>query len=91
MRFSRGITFVVLLLGAAWRVREDIFDAFRKLVLVPDLGQRRTDLTSQPLRSQTVGNYLIAYAPEEKLLLVVGVLHGRRSPRVIAAILRGRK
>jgi hypothetical protein len=37
-----------------------------------------------------VGEYLIAYAPEEKPLWVVAVMHGRRSPRVMAAILRGR-
>ena len=76
---------------AARRVREDILDAIRKLVAFPNQGHRRTDLTSRPLRFQTVRNYLIAYAPEEKPLLVVGVLHGRRSARVIAAILRGRK
>ncbi|HXB73939.1 MAG TPA: hypothetical protein VNY05_37210 [Candidatus Acidoferrales bacterium] len=35
--------------------------------------------------------YLIAYAPEEKPLWVVAVMHGRRSPRVMAAILRGRE
>jgi hypothetical protein len=38
-----------------------------------------------------VRNYLIAYAPDESPLLVLSVLHGRRSPRVIAAILRERK
>jgi len=31
--------------------------------------------------------YLIAYAPEEKPLWVVAVMHGRRSPRLMAAIL----
>jgi len=34
---------------------------------------------------------VIAYAPDEKPLAVIAVLHGRRSPRVIAAILGGRK
>jgi len=42
------------------------------------------------LRFQIVREYLVAYAPEAKPLLVVAVLHGRRSPRVIAALLRGR-
>jgi hypothetical protein len=32
--------------------------------------------------------YLIAYAQDEKPLWVVAVMHGRRSPRVMAAILR---
>jgi plasmid stabilization system protein ParE len=76
---------------AARRVREDILDAIRKLVRFPNQGHRRTDLTSRPLRFQTVRDYLIAYAPDEKPLVVLAVLHGRRSPRVMAAILRGRK
>jgi hypothetical protein len=37
-----------------------------------------------------VRDYVIAYAPDEKLLAVIAVLHGRRNPRVIAAILRAR-
>jgi toxin ParE1/3/4 len=76
---------------AARRVREDILDAIRKLVRFPNQGHRRTDLTSRPLRFHTVRDYLIAYAPDEKPLVVLAVLHGRRSPRVMAAILRGRK
>ena len=76
---------------AARRVREDILDAIRRIVPFPHHGHQRTDLTSRPLRFQTVRNYLIAYAPDEKPLLVLAVLHGRRSPRVMAAILRGRK
>jgi hypothetical protein len=35
-----------------------------------------------------VREYLIAYAPDEKPQWVVAVMHGRRSPRVMAAILR---
>jgi hypothetical protein len=38
-----------------------------------------------------VRDLLIAYAPDEKPLLVVAVLHGRRNPRVIAALLRTRE
>jgi hypothetical protein len=33
---------------------------------------------------------VIVYAPDEKPLAVIAVLHGRRNPRVIAAILRRR-
>jgi plasmid stabilization system protein ParE len=33
----------------------------------------------------------IAYAPEESPLWVVAVMHGRRSPRIMAAILRDRE
>jgi toxin ParE1/3/4 len=77
--------------AAARRVREDILDAIRKLVRFPHQGHSRTDLTSRPLRFHVVRNYLIAYAPDEKPLLVLAVLHTRRSPRVMAAILRGRE
>ena len=77
-------------LDAADRVRDEIFDAMRALVAFPHHGHRRPDLTSRQLRFQIVREYLIAYAPEERPLLVIAVLHGRRSPRVIAAMLRGR-
>lgn len=75
---------------AADRVLDEIFEAIRALVPYPQLGHSRSDLTSRPLRFQTVRNFIIAYAPDEKPLLVVAVLHGRRNPRVIAALLRGR-
>lgn len=75
---------------AARRVREEILDAIRALVSFPYQGHRRTDLTSRPLLFKTVHDYLIAYAPDERPLLVIAVLHGRRSPRVMAAILRAR-
>jgi toxin ParE1/3/4 len=75
---------------AARRVREDILDAIRALVPFPRQGHRRTDLTSRPLLFRTVRDYLIAYAPDEHPLLVIAVLHGRRNPRVMAAILRAR-
>ncbi len=76
---------------AADRVVEEIYETIRGLVPFPRLGHKRSDLTSRPLRFQTVRDYLIAYAPDENPLVVIAVLHGRRSPRVIAAILRGRE
>ena len=76
---------------AARRVREDILTAVRRLLAFPRQGHKRPDLTPRPLRFQTVRDYLIVYAPDEKPLVVIAVLHGRRSPRVIAAILRGRE
>ncbi len=78
-------------LDAADRVIADIFDALRTLVASPHIGRRRPDLTSCPLRFKLVRDYLIAYAPDESPLWVVAVLHGRRNPRVMAAILRGRE
>lgn len=76
---------------AARRVRENILSAIRAVVPFPHRGYRRTDLTLRPLRFVMAGAYLIAYAPDEKPLWVVAVMHGRRSPRVMAAILRGRE
>jgi plasmid stabilization system protein ParE len=76
---------------AAKRVREEILDAIRALVPFPQQGHRRRDLTSRPLRFKVVREYLIAYAPDERPLWVIAVMHGRRSPRAMAAILRGRE
>jgi plasmid stabilization system protein ParE len=75
---------------AARRVREDILEAIRDLVPFPNQGHPRHELASRPLRFQVVRDYLIAYAPEESPLVVIAVLHGRRNPRIIAAILRDR-
>ena len=67
-----------------------IFEAIQSLVPFPHIGHSRPDLTARSLRFQPMGEYVIAYAPEEKPLAVIAVLHGRRSPRVIPAILRSR-
>ncbi len=77
--------------AAADRLITEIIDAIDALVPFPGVGHRRPDLTSRPLRFILVRDYLIAYAPDEKPLWVVAVMHGRRSPRVMAAILRGRE
>jgi|ERR1700733_6612780 plasmid stabilization system protein ParE len=76
---------------AADRVITEIYHAVRALVSLPHQGHRRPDLTSRPLRFIAVYDYLIAYAPDEKPLWVIAVMHGRRSPRLMAAILRGRE
>jgi antitoxin ParD1/3/4/toxin ParE1/3/4 len=77
-------------LDAADRVREEIFEKIRSLVAFPHQGHSRTDLTSKPLRFQSVRDFVIAYVPEEKPLVIIAVLHGRRNPRVIAALLKER-
>jgi plasmid stabilization system protein ParE len=78
-------------LDAADRVMSEIFDAIRGLVPFPHRGHRRPDLSSRSLRFTLVREYLIAYAAEEKPLWIVAVMHGRRNPRIMAAILRGRE
>jgi plasmid stabilization system protein ParE len=78
-------------LDAADRMIAEILTVVDALVLFPGRGHKRPDLTSLPLRFILVREYLIAYAPEERPLWVVAVMHGRRNPRVMAAILRGRE
>jgi plasmid stabilization system protein ParE len=77
-------------LDAADRVLEEIYQTVRSLVAFPRHGHTRPDLTTKPLRFHSVRDYVIAYAADEDPLIVIAVLHGRRSPRVIAAILRER-
>lgn len=78
-------------LDAADMVIAEVLSSITALVPFPARGHRRPDLTSRPLRFILAREYLIAYAPEEKPLWVIAVMHGRRSPRVMAAILRGRE
>jgi|ERR1700676_2491817 len=76
---------------AADRVLEEIREAIRALLPFPQSGHRRPDLTSRPIRFHPARDFLVAYTPDEIRLVVLAVLHGRRSPRVMAAILRERK
>ena len=76
---------------AADQVLQEIYEAIQTLVSFPQLGHSRPELTPRTLRFHPVRNYLIVYASIEKPLLIVAVLHCWRSPRVIAAFLRGRK
>jgi plasmid stabilization system protein ParE len=76
---------------AADRVLADIHSTLTLLAGSPRIGHRRPDLTTRPLRFHVVRDeYLIAYAPDETPLWIVAVLHGRRNPRLMAAILRDR-
>ncbi len=77
-------------LDAADRVLEEIFRTIRVLVAFPHQGHKRPDLTSRPLLFHSIRDYVVAYTPDEKPLMVIAVLHGRRNPRVIAAILQER-
>jgi plasmid stabilization system protein ParE len=75
---------------AADRVLSELFAALEMLGGSPNVGHRRPDLSSHALRFWPVRSYLIAYAPDVRPLWVVAVLHGRRSPRLLAALLQGR-
>ncbi len=76
---------------AADRMVSELFERIRLLTQFPNQGFRRPNFTSLPVRFVPVGEYLIAYAPEKNPLCVVAVMYARRSPGVIAAILRGRE
>lgn len=77
--------------NAADRVLADIHSTLILLAGSPHLGHRRPELATRPLRFHVVREeFLVAYAPEEKPLWVVAVLHGRRNPRLMAAVLRER-
>ena len=78
-------------IDAADCVLADIHALLGTLAASPHIGHRRPDLTARPLRFHVAGDeYLVAYAPDEKPLWVVAVLHGRRNPRLMAAIRRNR-
>ena len=76
--------------AAADRLSAEIFETLRSVAASPHIGHRRPDLTSRAMRFALVRDYLIAYAPDEDPVWVLAVIHGRRNPRVMAAILRGR-
>jgi toxin ParE1/3/4 len=78
-------------IASADRVIGDIHETLELLVPLPHQGHKRPDLTSRPLRFKRVRDYLIVYAPDEKPLWVIAIIHGHRNPRVMAAILRGRE
>jgi plasmid stabilization system protein ParE len=75
---------------AADRVLDEIERAIDMLVNNPHAGHLRPDLNTRTLRFWLVRSYLIAYAAENPLL-IVGILHGRRSPKIITNILLDRK
>ena len=78
-------------IDAAFRVIDEILQRCKDLGAFPHQGHRRPDLTNRPLRFVRVRDYLVAYAPDKRPLWILAVMHGHRSPRVMAAILRGRE
>jgi plasmid stabilization system protein ParE len=76
---------------SADRVVTEIFTAIRNLVPFPHRGFHLPHLSSHSVRFALVREYLIAYVPDAVPLQVLAVLHGRRSPRILAAVLRGRQ
>jgi len=79
-------------LDAAERVISTLFSTIEGLVpqAVRHRGHRRPDLSDAPLLFVGVYDYLIAYAPDENPLIVIAILHARRSPRILAKLLADR-
>ncbi len=75
---------------AANRIVAQVLATCENLSRFPHQGHYRPELSSRPLRFAVVRDYLLAYAPDERPLWVVAVSHGKRNPRILAAILRGR-
>jgi plasmid stabilization system protein ParE len=73
--------------SVASRIETEFFETFALLSTQPNMGFKRPDLTSLPLRFWIMREYLIAYAP----LFIVAVIHGKRHPRTIARILDRRQ
>jgi toxin ParE1/3/4 len=68
---------------AADHIRDEIFDAFRKLAKMPGMGHTRCDLAAEPLRFWSVRSYLIIYRGEKCPIEIVRVLHGARDVQAI--------
>jgi plasmid stabilization system protein ParE len=76
---------------AADRLIAEILSRIRRLASFPNQGHRRPNLTARPMRFVRAHNYLIAYAVHKNRFASFAVIHGRRDPRVTAAILRSRE
>jgi len=74
------------------RIRDEIFNAFRKLADTPGVGHFRSDLSAEPLRFWRVRKYLIIYRSEKQPIEIVRVLHGARDVQAILGsnIIRGK-
>jgi antitoxin ParD1/3/4 len=71
---------------AANRVESEIVATCRRLAMHPQMGVRRQDITTLPVRFWTVTkfpNYVIIYRPETNPLQVIAVLHGKRDLREV--------
>jgi plasmid stabilization system protein ParE len=69
------------------KVITDLRTGMNKVSKSPGVGHERNDLTELPVRFYKVHRFLIVYAPHEKPLGIVRVLHASRD---ISAILENR-
>jgi plasmid stabilization system protein ParE len=77
-------------LDAVDRTIEEIYTKISGLVVFPKLGQQWPDLTARLCGSIQCATTSLPTPGDEPQLAGLAVIHGRRNPRVIAAI-RGRR
>jgi len=66
-------------IDAADQLLADINSTLITLAASPRIGHPRPDLTKRPLRFHVARDqYMIAYAPDERPLWIVAVIHGHR-------------
>ena len=64
---------------AADRVRDEIYEAILRVIMMPMIGHLREDLADdETLRFWSVRHYLIIYRPNSQPLEIVRILSGRR-------------
>ena len=63
---------------AALRVLDSLEHAFDQLNATPEIGHRRADLTTRPVKFWSVYSYLVVYDPASAPLTIVAALHGAR-------------
>ena len=69
---------------AADRVRDEIYEAILRVIMMPTIGHLREDLADdKTLRFWPIRHYLIIYRPDSQPLEIVRVLSGRRDLKVL--------
>ena len=61
------------------RIVTELFKGFYKLADIPNVGHRRSDLTSRQVLFYRIFSYLVIYEPGRQPLQILGVLHGKRN------------
>jgi len=70
--------------AAADALEDEFFAVFERLIVNPDLGHLRRDLTDKPVRFFTVRRqYLVVYVPDTRPLEIIRVLHGARDAEAL--------
>ena len=60
------------------RLLDELYEALRKLAVMPQMGHLREDLSEEPLRFWSVRSYMIVYRSETSPIEIVRVVSGYR-------------